>query len=363
MLPKSKYSVDGRGYDCLKSKIIGRTYRPLWAPLQVSSIECWDMIYTKKCESNLMLCEEDRCYFIEKPKLDFALWNTREFEIINCEYYKMKPHLCFEDGLLVGQGECYAKREFCSFGDKMIVWKRDIINSCLFKFIGKINFTKIDNIFYSDKEKILLETYSKEHECNMVLVKTNDDIYITINNTAELKIDETSINQLKDLTLADTDYKVFNLFTKLKTMMSVKFSYSIMAFLKTFRGYNKIYRINDQYGNDLNILAEKAELYKLECISLTRVTFNNILIECYTDMQCDIASSKYIHLNDFSLYLRKNKQILRLNYTQMVIHLHRDQLNFKDLDFNHYGKLFNFVEKETSNKDQLILTMVQTEKL
>ncbi|RNA03070.1 hypothetical protein BpHYR1_047659, partial [Brachionus plicatilis] len=30
MLRKSKYSVDGRGYVCLKSKIIGRTYRPLW---------------------------------------------------------------------------------------------------------------------------------------------------------------------------------------------------------------------------------------------------------------------------------------------------------------------------------------------
>ncbi|RNA38371.1 hypothetical protein BpHYR1_018245 [Brachionus plicatilis] len=271
-----------------------------YTPLQLSSIECWDMIYTKKCDSNLMLCEEDRCYFIEKPKLDFALWNTREFEIINCEYYaktikaenETSPLFQPKNGLLVGQGEFYAKLEFCSIGDKMIVWKRDIINSCLFKFIGKINFTKIDNIFYSDKEKILLETYSKEHECDMVLLKTNNDIYITIEDR------ETRINQLIDLTLADTDYKVFNLFTKLKTMMSVKFCYSIMALLKTFRRSNKIYRINDQYGNDLNILAEKEELYKFECISLTRVTFNNISLECYTNMQCDIVSSKYIHLND-----------------------------------------------------------------
>ncbi|RNA12650.1 hypothetical protein BpHYR1_000780 [Brachionus plicatilis] len=177
-------------------------------------------------------------------------------------------------------------------------------------FTRKINFTKIDNIFYSVKEKILLETYLKEHECDMVLLKTNDDIFITSNNTAQLKIDEKSIYQLIDITLADTDYKVFNLFKKLKTMMSVKFCCSIMALLKSFRGSNKINRINDQYGNDLNILAEKEELYKLECISLTRLTFNNISIECYSDMQ--IIQNLY--------------GVIKLNYTQMETS-NKDQLN------------------------------------
>ncbi|RNA23858.1 hypothetical protein BpHYR1_048049 [Brachionus plicatilis] len=66
--------------------------------------------------------------------------------------------------------------------------------------------------------------------------------------------------------------------------------------VESFRGSNKINRINDQYGNDLNILAEKEELYKFECISLTRVTFNNILIECSTDMQ-ETSNKDQLNLN------------------------------------------------------------------
>ena len=95
ILQKRLFNIDGNGYICEKIRVIATTYRPLLGhddlhyrtePITLTPFECWTMIYTHKCGTKPMVCFESKCIFDDKPIVDYHLWKTIEFDIINCQF-------------------------------------------------------------------------------------------------------------------------------------------------------------------------------------------------------------------------------------------------------------------------------------
>jgi hypothetical protein len=138
--------------------------------------------------------------------------------------------------------------------------------------ISKINLKNSHNIFFNDKERILFEVVNEETHCNYIVLKTNDGLFISKNFTVSLEEAQTNTNEVIDLSLADGDFKIFDIYRKMKIESTELMCYSFLSMLRMMRNLDGIFSINDLYGNELTIFSDQQEVYKIKCNNNNNVT-------------------------------------------------------------------------------------------
>ena len=90
------------------------------------------MVTTKKCLTNAMLCENDGCYFENKPTPEFEFWKTIEKTQTKCVFIpRIKTSTNVDDLLFSNYHHpCRAVEMFCKLHDSVIIWNKDIIHEC-----------------------------------------------------------------------------------------------------------------------------------------------------------------------------------------------------------------------------------------
>ncbi|RNA28313.1 hypothetical protein BpHYR1_034915 [Brachionus plicatilis] len=115
-----------------------------------------------------------------------------------------------------------------------------------------------------DRTKDRFEVTGNEKYCNNSVLKSSGGLYQAANLTIfDSDNEQTDINELIELSLADGSYKMFDIYRKIKTGTS--------TLVKTLRNLWELFSINDIYGKELVVYPNSRERYKMECLNVKSV--------------------------------------------------------------------------------------------
>ena len=388
ILEKIQNLVSGIGYACSKKLVKATTYRPLFGndetniefiDLNINSDECFNMHFTKKCNENTMTCFNSKCIFDHKPNVEYKLWHSLQFEIINCELEYINiisknlttplfNHLNRANEYL----HCMPLNLECKVFNKIITWSKSIFHNCPFRRIISLNFDQNDAILINRKNNLLFEIKNKFKECNLEIYETTEGLYLTSNNASFLEKSDNNLKSIDELILADTDANEFKIKSELTKHLNKESCIQTQNNLILISSFpSGLYKIFDFNNNELIILNKNGNLFFANCLNINAIKFKNTS-ECYEDfpvyyyLKIDMIKQGFLTRNkiitDYSRridckskiieYFLNDKIIYRKNNTLLItdshiktLKLHANKINISNFNFIHNLNLINDINE------------------
>jgi hypothetical protein len=247
------------------------------------------MVNTKRCGNILMDCDNDGCFGQFIPKVeDSNAWIGSEkingyscsisYRIINAENTETRIFNSIKY-------PCKARDLECPLLDSIIIWNKDVIHECPYELVRTEIFTSTSqNRVYS--KTLLFQIVSKISECNLILYKTSEGLFIS-NDINAKKLPEYNVIEKYDITsfyaLSELDRDKWELYKKLITLDN-KICTNFLSLINTRKtGENGFFTVYDINGNQLVLQNLDGIIYVPQCKPINKILISNTT-KCYKDI-------------------------------------------------------------------------------
>lgn len=293
VLSKITHQVKGDAWHCSKDLITVETFvNPFfvrWINKTVQSIkldseDCQKLLWTKRCDNNLMTCGENGCEYDGTPDVPYWYLNYRYGSGTSCKTFHrtiMAPTL---DTKLFGTN-CTGRDLECYVDNTIAVWRPSILFKCPYELINRIENVTIDNnIIFDPKTLLAFELTAKEkfeEECTFSVYSSKENLFLTFsNNTQNLPEYQGDVKAMQEMILAEFDGENFRDFKQTimtKNKLCENFRNSLVA-LKSKN--NEFVKIHDYNGNDLIFYVDHGIVLIPDCVDVYSVSINNQFVPC-----------------------------------------------------------------------------------
>ena len=304
LLSKAINKVSGKGFQCKKVAITrtwsvgfwGKEYRSDEIKTETLDADaCWYMVKSKKCEHNIMSCDDnDNCRYDSFPPDEYS-WladSTKSFS-----HCFLSPKIIAESDLdsHIFTGFCRVSDWFCLLRDSIVVWSKDIFHNCPFKKVSDGFFDAIGQLFTERNQKLGFQFKRFEEHCGILFILTTEGLYIAPDgNLPALDTFDSFADTrgLVDLTLADEDFKALELLNDEKDNL-LRECKMFKSMLKIFSFNNdKFMRVNDFKNNEIIVYAHLGQIYFPRC---TKIKELNLItkVGCYEELPVTFYIDKF----------------------------------------------------------------------
>ena len=309
ILEKRTYAIEGQGHECFKAKITTQTRETIWGnhityrneeTMKMSGDECNIMIQYKRCGKNKMSCTGDLCEFKEEPKLIWSYWQEMSFKTLRCTI--RKKLLVAKDintPLFRGKPTCTANKFCCELDSSTVIWTNEIRHPCPYNLVLETNLNISNQIAISESQSLFLQLTNSMHDptCNITVTGTTEGLYITKDKIPpNLTKSILDLNAKAHLTLSDSDYKNYNLFTiiaKLNKADNERICELNKQLLRLYeKRTNQFFIIKDKSLKPLVVYNLEGEILETTCINVKTIIIHELTSECYENAQVSIVSDK-----------------------------------------------------------------------
>jgi hypothetical protein len=214
-----------------------------------------------------------------------------------------------------------------------------------------MNLNVSDNIWSSDKEKLLFQVTNKVKKCGLTMLETTEGIFLAENlNLALNKVDR-ELKTLHHMILADSDYKeLLNIkrASKINQKVSKNLCKTIKMILNIYKKqHNKYLLLNDNNGNEVTLFNNDGVILVANCINVSKINIHSKMKDCV--IQPKIQANIFNKLHQLSLFddniIAFNKDVIKdckkrkltlINNKQMILTLNGTneliELDNKEID-------------------------------
>jgi hypothetical protein len=187
LLSKSINQVSGKAFQCKKVTYIrswsvgfwGKNYKNDEIFNEVLDPDtCWYMIKNKKCDKNIITCDEnENCRFETFPPDEFSWFSDSTKTFSHCY---VSPRIIAESSVNshIFTSTCKVSDWSCYLKDSIIVWHRDVVQTCGFKRISVDYFDVAGTILMERSQKLGLQVKRIESHCDTDFNLTTEGLYI-----------------------------------------------------------------------------------------------------------------------------------------------------------------------------------------
>ena len=333
LFSKHQYVLEGLGQECsmklrhfkLSTDIFFNKYSEQREEIKkLSRFDCLNIVTNNLCNGHKMNCKnKEECVFLEErdPQRDVHPWmlGSHTFTLHEC---KFRNRLVMTDSLKKNVihdtiGSCEANDLYCELSDSIVIWKKDLIRTCLLERILYIwdlySHKDADNniaFYYSRNQSLLFTPIEKQpkysvyrgkkwKECGgFDFIETTEGLFLSLitddatrkglSQLPESKVKMIHLQEkdIRDVLISQEDYSLYTLFK-----MNLVFACS--AFLNTIRSNinndNTFVVVNEMgYANDLIIYFNHGMSYLPVCMQVKNITIfkeQKIKDMCFEDIQ------------------------------------------------------------------------------
>ena len=309
ILEKRLHEIDGYGYECFKAKITTTT-RETWTGnhitdrneeiIKVSKEECNIMIQYKRCEKEKMYCKQDMCEYNQQKVLEWSY--MREITVNRYRCTLRKKLLINKDAdttLFREKPDCTINKFVCQLHSSTIVWTSDILHPCPYNLVLETKLNISNQIAISESNNLFLQLTSSSYsiKCNITLIGTTEGLYITKDkiptNLIKIKLD---LEAKTHLTLSDSDYKNYNLYTiisKLNKADNERICEMNKQLLRLYeRRTNEFLITADKHLKPMIVYNLEGEIIETKCVDVKEIIIHELNNDCYENAQVSIISEK-----------------------------------------------------------------------
>ena len=191
ILSKSMNTVSGKAFQCKKmiytrtwsKNVWGTEYRNDEVRTEIlDSDSCWYLVNNNKCSYgstvNNMTCDENQnCNFEGTIKDEYSWMQDVIKSFAHCY---VSPKFISESDLNshIFNGICKVADWSCRLHDSIIVWHRDVVQTCPFKLISDSYIFTSGPHFLDKKQKLGFQFKSIESHCNVDMIRTTEGLYM-----------------------------------------------------------------------------------------------------------------------------------------------------------------------------------------
>lgn len=309
ILEKRTYAIEGQGHECFKSKITTQTRETMWGnhityrnieTVRISGDECNIMIQYKRCGRNKMSCAGDMCEFTEEPKLVWSYWQELSFKTFRCVIRKrLLVAKDINTPLFRSKPTYTANKFFCELDSSTVIWTNEIRHPCPYNLVLETNLNISNQIAISESQSLFLQLTNSIHDptCNITVTGTTEGLYITKDKIPpNLTKSNLDLNVKTHLTLSDSDYKNYNLFTiiaKLNKADNERICELNKQLLRLYeKRTNQFFIIKDKSLKPLVVYNLEGEILETTCIDVKTIIIHELTSECYENAKVSIVSDK-----------------------------------------------------------------------
>ncbi|CAF1111095.1 unnamed protein product, partial [Brachionus calyciflorus] len=148
MFGKLKQQIFGNGYHCMMKKHVLKTSESFFGSkfesirtenMELNREECLQMVYTRKCNHNLMDCDGEYCSYSSNPVAEYSWMEEKNIISYSCSTSPKLITAQPPDEHLFNKN-CKVSDKFCLLHDSIIVWDNTIFHECPLYLISEENF-------------------------------------------------------------------------------------------------------------------------------------------------------------------------------------------------------------------------------
>ena len=427
------YKIKGHAYECSMTKISVREYENFFGAdkkerteisLPISKQQCEDMVKYKKCNNEMMICNEyyknskDKdyldCYYEPVIKDEFQ-WLVNNVDVkIACS---INTIYIAENSLDTEIFGCKMEDNFCVHRNNTIIWDSNLYKRCPYNFDSQE--TKLWNIAEND----IIESnghYLKINEklnttnCNgAVLYKTAEGLYLAEgDNINKLENGGVEVSKESQYNSGYNNHKILSEvdgleFRNIKNQDRIKHRLceNLLTTLNTIKVKNNYYmRINDPTLNLSTIVyADQGAIWIPKCFKIEEFEVISDNTNCYEDIpirifktnksltvylkenrvavknskikNCNQKTIRIISENEKHLILTNENQMTSIKNISNVARLYSLENTIYKYNFEHYRSLIenydliaminskeNKINKERKNDDIIIASKISSRK-
>ena len=391
VLNKKQHNVIGNAYQCQKTKVawpLTMTFwgdkiygRPLETHIKLTPFECFEMLKTNKCKHDNqefeLLCDNQICQFIGKPTEEFSWWTTTTVFSYKCSVITRRIDALNNESMVFNKN-CKVKDFVCELHDSIIVWNKDVVDSCPYTLLYGLTEFQLENGLLKAKEggvdlvfgfdKFIYDPY-----CNRNLLKTSEGLYLAPpefhvgdHNGFDSKSDKEdhllNPKAILDLMLVEMDtFSNKILFENIKLFLLECNNFKNL--LKIYSSFNdKFFKIKDYKNKDTVLFAKYGSVFKPNCVKIYEfdVNITKNTKECYEDIPITFKFNETIRygfltndgiIKDISAKTQCNKHhfIFKVSNYYAVIKIANRYEVVKGIDTEKLFKKINFLNFEIYN--------------
>ena len=301
ILEKESHLLSGKGYFCLKEKVIIETWKTFWnnpdskktkITILLSREECMAMHLTKTCSDNInMKCNGKLCISEEKdPNIEYYYFGpNRIFESYNCKSYteEIFANNLKEKVFSGAINNCLPSDLYCILPGSTLFWYSNIVLSCLFTKIKQANLRVTGKIAIG--KNYLFQITNTTNECDMTILHTTEGVYLTKDpNSLSLPNSVIGLNAEKHLMLADIDlgsYKIYTLIAKMNQDFIERSCYQNFLLIELMENQiDEFFVIRDNLKKEVILYNKDGEIIIANCNNVTSIEFSLRNQYCYYDI-------------------------------------------------------------------------------
>ena len=330
VLSKKQNEFDGMGTACSKKIISVQTYINFLGSrtfikneeiVDLSKEECELMVTTKRCDRQLMSCNEGYCSNEFKPNIEYSWLNTVHTTWPECNLYSKRlvaPSL--KSKILITEhtfSSCTPLDLYCKLQTSTIVWDQRLIDKCPYGFIRTINLDVFGSVLVSDFENKLFQITDETKICeNITVYNTAEGFQLTTDPRAfNLQRINNDLKIIDNLLLTEID---FNKKQQLELIINI-YQSSNTKLCQLYKSIIHLYtKIDDEYfvfsdfnGNDAVIYSDDGQIFIPQCQLINEIKVINSTNNCYKDIPIQIEFNN----NTLNVFLTKEKIIRMISKT------------------------------------------------
>ena len=300
ILAKSVNTISGKAFQC-KKIVYSRTWSVgFWGKEfknddmyteKLDADSCWYLVNNNKCVHgnfvNQMNCDENlNCNYEGFPPDDYSWFRDTTKSFAHCY---VSNRMIAENDLNshIFNGFCKVSDWFCSLKDSIIVWHRDVVQSCAFKRVSNGNFRSNGNYFIESSQKLGFQFKKYETNCDVDMILTTEGLYIAplLSDLRKLEKfkDFSDIRGVLDLLLADEDFKSLDNLEDEKYVL-FKNCMNFQAILKLLSKIDGDFvRLLDYQDKEIIFYSYANQIFLPKCVKIASINLIS-LKECYEDI-------------------------------------------------------------------------------
>ncbi len=296
ILSKSINKVSGKGFQCKKLSITRTWSVGFWGKkyknddIKTETLDadsCWYLVRNKKCDKEIMTCDENQnCNYEDFPPDQYSWLGESSKTFFHCYF---SPKIITESDLdsHIFTGFCKVSDWSCNLRDSIVVWGKDVVHSCPFRRVLDGNFDSAGALLTDREQKLGFQFKRFENHCGLDFMLTTEGLYIAP-LVKELPVLESfdsfgDTRGLMDLALADEDFRALELVNDEKEILRRECN-TFVSLLKIFSLSNdKFMRITDFKNKEVIIYAAKGQIFLPRCTKIKEVNLVS-MEKCFEDI-------------------------------------------------------------------------------
>jgi len=308
--------------------------------VDLSKEECELMTTTKRCDRQMMTCNEGYCSNEFKPQIEYSWLTTEHTSWPECNLYpKRLVASSLMSKILITEhafSSCTPMDLYCKLQTSTIVWSKQLIDRCPYGFVRTINLDVFGSVLVSDFENKLFQITSETKICeNITVFNTAEGFQLTTDSRVfNLERISNELKVIDNLLLTEID---FNKKQQLELIINI-YQSSNTKLCQLYKSILHLYsKIDDEYfifsdfnGNDAVIYSDDGQIYIPQCQLVNEIRIINSTNHCYKDIPIQIeyinktlnaflTKEKIIRLISKTVNCKDNKQHIYFNNKQSII--------------------------------------------